>query len=255
MKRQIIEIDEAKCNGCGQCASACHEGAIQMVNGKAKLVSDSYCDGLGACLGECPVGAIQIIEREAAAFDETAVAKHLAKPAPAPASACGCGGDAPAKPAPGQEHEHGHGGGGCPGARAMSFAAPAAAPAAGGVGSQLRQWPVQLHLVPTTAPYWQDADLLICADCVPVAYGDFQKLLAGRRLVIACPKLDDSSGYVEKLARILRENSIRRITVAHMEVPCCMGLLRLAQLALVSSGKDLPLDVIEIGIQGQARLG
>jgi len=232
MKRKVVNIDQEKCNGCGLCVDACHEGAIELVNGKARLVSDVYCDGLGACLGECPQDAIRIEEREAAPFDVEAVKarqQHSAKPPPS----------------------------GCPGMRALSFGAdPVAgsatpsAPAAS-APSQLRQWPVQLHLVPVEAPYWAGADLLISADCVAFAYGDFHgDLLRGRRLVIACPKLDDTSAYVDKLARILALNDIRSVTVAHMEVPCCTGLVRIVSAALDQCGKDVPFATVKVGLRG-----
>lgn len=246
MKRQVINIDPEQCNGCGQCVDACAEGAIVLVDGKAKLVRDDYCDGLGACLGECPQGAITMVEREAVAFDAAAVAKAQAQVKPA--------GQHPA-PAP----RHGpHPGGGCPGMAAFAFgkATPAAsAPATAGTAqplpSELRQWPIQLHLVPTAAPYWQDADLLLAADCTAFALGGFHaELLRGRRVIIACPKLDDTANYAEKLATILRDNEIRSLTVARMEVPCCGGLVRIAQQALTDCGKDIPFRTVIIGIHG-----
>ncbi len=250
MKRKIVNINETLCDGCGLCVSACHEGAIQLVNGKAKLVSDIYCDGLGDCLGECPRGAITIEEREAAAYDDDAVKARLAAmqkaaaPAPAPSKTC-----APAM----------HGGGGCPGMRARTIQRPAAdsatAPAGKYTGaSALTQWPVQLHLVPVAAPYWDGADLLVAADCVAFALGGFHDdLLKGRKLAIACPKLDDTGPYVEKLAQIIGRNNIRSVSVAHMEVPCCYGLIRIVEAALAASGKNLQLKKIEVGIDGELR--
>lgn len=231
MKRKIIEIDREKCNGCGQCVSACHEGAIQMVDGKAELVSDIYCDGLGDCIGECPVDAIKIIEREADAFDEAAVAKRAAqmkKPAP---------------PA-----------GGCPGMRSLAFTNPEATvsgePASVGA-SALRQWPIQLHLVPVQAPFWQDSDLLVAADCTAVAYPDLHaKLLKGKSLAIACPKLDDTSSYVDKLTAIFKENTIKSITVARMVVPCCSRISVMVEAARQASGKDIPCKHIVINLDG-----
>jgi ferredoxin len=230
MKRNIVSIDREKCNGCGQCVSACHEGAIRMVEGKAELVSDIYCDGLGACVGDCPTGAITIEQREAAAFDEAAVAQRQARLKAAAA----------APPA-----------GGCPGSRAFGFgggtasACPAAAPAAGPTGpGELRQWPVQLRLVPVNAPWWEGADVLLAADCVAVAVPDFQgRLLKGRRIAVMCPKLDDPSGYVEKLTAILAENDVRSLTVARMHVPCCGGVVRIAEEAVQRSGKAIPVHV------------
>jgi ferredoxin len=238
MKRKIIRIDETKCNGCGLCVTACHEGALQIVDGKARLVKESYCDGLGNCLSECPQDAIIIEEREADPFDEAAVAANLAA--------------AQAKPqaSPGIAHA------GCPGLRAFAFAANSQAEAvpqnAPEAVSELRQWPVQLALVPTTAPYWRDADILVAADCVSCAYGNFQAgLLRGKRLIIACPKLDDTSPYVDKLTAILRHNAVHSITVAHMEVPCCTGIVRLVETAVRNSGKQLPLCRVKIGVQGE----
>jgi Pyruvate/2-oxoacid:ferredoxin oxidoreductase delta subunit len=251
VKRKIIKIDEAKCNGCGLCVPACHEGALAIIDGKARLVKDSYCDGLGDCLGECPQDAIVIEERDVDPYDEAAVQKHLAdrakasaKPAP---PAGGCPGMrafslATAKPA----------GGGCPGSRAASFEAPKAAAAdSAPAQSALSQWPIQLHLVSPNAPYWEDADLLVAADCVLAAYPDLHsKLMKGRRLIIACPKLDDTGNYVEKLAAILATNSIKSLTVARMEVPCCGGICQIVGDALARSGRDIPTETITIGIQG-----
>lgn len=235
MKRNIVNIDESKCDGCGLCVSACAEGAIQLVNGKAKLVSDIYCDGLGACLGECPRGAITIEQRDASAFDEKAVHKHLEKLAVKP-----------------KKEKHAHAG--CPGMAAMSFNKKdekSAAPAQK-LDSELSQWPVQMHLVPPVAPYWDNADLLICADCVPFAYPNFHsELLKGKKLVIACPKLDDTDPYLEKLTTIFKENNIKSITVARMEVPCCGGIVMIAQRALQESGKQIPFSTVTISIRGE----
>jgi Pyruvate/2-oxoacid:ferredoxin oxidoreductase delta subunit len=238
MKRNIVIIDREKCNGCGQCVSGCHEGAIQMVDGKATLVSETYCDGLGACLGECPVGAITIEEREAAEFDPKAVEAHLQKqkqPAPAPAPAIpklACG---------------------CPGTMAKALQAstkPASAGPAGEIASELRQWPVQLQLVPINAPYWQDADILIAADCVPVAFPEFHRqMLKNRRVIIACPKLDDTANYAVKLAEIFARNSIKSVTVVKMEVPCCNGIQRIVEQALGLCGKQIPLKTITVGLE------
>jgi len=227
MIRKIISIDEEKCDGCGLCVPSCAEGALQIVNGKARLVKDSFCDGLGNCLGDCPRGAITIEERDADPFDEEAVKEHLEKP------------QTP---------------GGCPGMAAMSFGERRQKESETGkaVPSMLGQWPVQLHLVSPAAPYWKNADVLIAASCVPVAFGDFQnRLLKNRRIVIACPKLDRTEGYVEKLTEIFRHNDIASVTVAHMEVPCCSGLVAMVERALADSGKVLPYRRVKIGIQGQ----
>lgn len=248
MIRKIVQIDEDACNGCGLCVPACAEGAIRIVNGKAVLSADNLCDGLGACLGDCPRDAIRIIEREADEFDEEAVDKHLRQIGREPALH-GAHHGAPS-------HPH-HAAGGCPGSRAMVFDAPAkadeTAPAAP-QPSRLRQWPVQLHLVPPTAPYFQDADLVIAADCVPFAYADFHRdFLDGRALVIGCPKLDDNRFYQEKLTEIFRASTIRSITVLRMEVPCCGGIVMAARQALAASGKDIPFREVTIGIQGTVK--
>jgi len=250
MIRKIVEIDEDKCNGCGLCVPACAEGAIRIENGKAVLSADNLCDGLGACLGECPMDAIRVIERDADAFDEEAVEEHLRNTG------------LPHAPAahhlrPARPHGTAHHGG-CPGSRAMSFAPAAAAETAPTEGpnqpSQLRQWPVQLHLVPVTAPCFQDADLLIAADCVPFAMASFHRdLLAGKALVIGCPKLDDNRFYLEKLTELFKTASIRSITVARMEVPCCGGIVAAARQALEASGKEIPFTEVVVKIQGDIR--
>lgn len=261
MIREIVHIDEEKCNGCGLCVPACAEGAIQLINGKAKLIADNLCDGIGACLGHCPQGAILIEKRAADEFDEEAVAEHLgaavkaAEPAPAPISACGCPSAAVKSFAPPQ-HGHGHGGG-CPSAALRNIApvsAAASADVAGDRPSELRQWPVQMHLVPPTAPFLKGADLLLAADCAPFAYPDFHRdILKGKALLIGCPKLDDGQAYLEKLTAMLRLNEIKSLTVAHMEVPCCSGLIQIAKRAIADSGKEVPLTTIRIGIQGDVK--
>lgn len=241
MIRKIVKIDQEKCNGCGLCVPACAEGAIRMINGKAVLSADNLCDGLGACLGDCPQDAISIIEREAGEFDESAVEEHL---------------KTLESPAPEVKHSH-QAHGGCPGSRAMTLAPPPAAATGDDTGSRpsrLGQWPVQLHLVPVNAPYFQNADLLIAADCVPFAYADFHKeFLAGKALVIGCPKLDDNSFYLQKLTELLRVSSIKSITVMRMEVPCCGGIVMAARQALAASGKDIPFNEITVGINGTIR--
>ena len=201
MKRRIIKIDEEKCNGCGLCAEACHEGAIGMVNGKARLLRDDYCDGLGDCLPVCPADAISFEEREAAAYDEAAVQANMA------AKHC----------------------------------------------SQLRQWPVQIKLAPVNAPYFDGADLLISADCAAYACGDFhRRFMKDKVTLIGCPKLD-MVDYSEKLTEIISSNDIRSITVARMEVPCCGGIEYAARQAVSDSGRDIPLDIVTVGIDGKIR--
>jgi len=250
MIRKIVTIDKEKCDGCGLCVPSCAEGAIRIVDGKAELAADNLCDGLGACLGDCPRDAITIIEREADAFDEEAVHQHLS----------GGGHDAAPAPqaqpqAPAQPHAHAaahHGG--CPGSRAQSLTpvAPAQAGPVGAQPSQLGQWPVQLHLVPPTAPYFQDADLLIAADCVPFAYADFHRdMLAGKAVVIGCPKLDDNDFYTKKLTELFRVSSIKSITVVRMEVPCCGGIVAAARQALAACGKEIPFKEVKVSIRGE----
>lgn len=237
MKRKIIQIDEELCNGCGLCVPSCAEGAIQIIDGKARLVKDQYCDGLGACLGECPQNALQIIEREAEDFDEEAAKAYVAKIR------------TDATPA----HPH-HGGGGCPGSRMMAFQREPVEPsktAASSIRSELAQWPIQLHLLPIQAPFFADTDLLLAADCVAFAFGGFHgELLKGKALAIACPKLDETEGYLEKLTEIIRRNELKGITVAHMEVPCCSGMTHLAQMARDASGKDLTIRDVTVSIDG-----
>jgi len=235
--RKIVKIDEDKCNGCGVCVPACVEGALQIVDGKARLVSETYCDGLGACLGECPMDAITIEEREAEDFDEEATQHHL------------------------DESEPDHGGDklpcGCPSATVASFDRACACPSATetmGQPSMLGHWPVQLTLVPPAAPFLKNADLLLVADCVPFAYAGFhQRFLANRALLVACPKLDDYQAHQRKLTDILRQSQVRSLTVLRMEVPCCFGLTRMAEQAIALSGRDIPLEEIVIGVQGDIK--
>lgn len=258
VKRNIVVIDEDKCNGCGLCIGACHEGALQLVDGKARLVRDDYCDGLGACLGECPQGAITVEEREVAPFDEAAVAEHLGTQAQPPPAACpsvqailgalgakAAGGGCP----PAQARTVG---GGCPSAQARTVGGPATAAANDAAPeSALRNWPTQLSLVPIQAPYLAGADLLISADCVPFAYAAFhQDLLPGKVVLQACPKLDDVAAYRAKLTALFAANDIRSVTVARMEVPCCGGLTSVVRGALEEAGSRAPLTVITIGIDG-----
>ena len=237
MLRKIVRIDPDKCNGCGDCVPSCAEGAITIINGKAVLAAENLCDGLGACLGECPMDAITVEEREADEFDEVAVEKHLS---------------AQGRPVPAHAPQH-HAGGGCPGSRAMSFDRPqeTAAAATGSRQSQLAQWPVQLHLVSTTAPYFQGADLLITADCVPVAYAGYHEdFLKGKAVVMGCPKLDDNNFYQQKLTELISKSDVKSITVLKMEVPCCGGIAVAARQALAASGRQIPYQEVTIGIQG-----
>lgn len=246
MVRQIIKIDEEKCTGCGLCVTACHEGAIAMVNGKAKLIRDDYCDGLGNCLPACPTGAITFEQREALPYDEAAVMANMAaNKAQAEAAKLTI-----AKPA------HGGHGCACPGSKMASIArpdTPSSAPAATGSApvSQLRQWPVQIKLVPVNAPYFEGANLLIAADCCAFAYGNFhQEFIRNRITLVGCPKLDDVD-YTEKLTAILANNNIKSLTVTRMEVPCCGGIEHAAKRALQASGKFIPWQVVTISTDGR----
>jgi len=252
LTRNIVRIDEEKCDGCGQCVPDCVEGALRIVNGKAKLIAEKLCDGMGACLGSCPRGAITIEQRPADEFDQTALQQHMAAAQSATAAPA-------AHPRPSPHHHHASGM--CPGSRLRVLnpqpPRPAAASAASGETpaarpSQLGHWPVQLALLPPSGRMWQAADVLIAADCVPFAFPEFhEKLLAGKTLAIACPKLDDVEPYVRKLAMIFAANDIRSITVAHMEVPCCHGVLRVVQQALALAGRtDIPLNDVTIGTDG-----
>lgn len=224
MIRKIIQIDEERCNGCGACANACHEGAIQMIDGKAKLIRDDYCDGLGDCLPACPADAIHFVEREAAAYDDDAVKEHLKKK----------GGDALQRHLDAKE------------AHKKDIATDTAvAPI-----SQLRQWPVQIKLVPVKSPYFNEADLLIAADCTAYAYADFHnRFIRNRITLIGCPKLD-AVDYSEKLTQIIAGNNIKSITILRMEVPCCGGLEYAAKEALKASGKSIPCEVVTVNIDG-----
>ena len=251
MKRKIVEIDESKCTGCGLCANACHEGAIAMVDGKAKLVKDDYCDGMGDCLPECPAGAIKIVEREAAAYDAEAVEKLKVEKLKGVESAM-------SKPklteSPSAQHVALPGG--CPGKAMRQFnrstePATAQAPGTAVSQSQLAQWPCQIRLVPVKAPFFTGAKLLIAADCTAYAYANFhQEFMRGKVTIVGCPKLDPVD-YSEKLTEILRENDIKSVTIVRMEVPCCGGLEMAAKKALQVSGKFIPWQVITISLDGR----
>ena len=243
MIRKIIHIDEDKCNGCGACAAACHEGAIGMVNGKAKLLRDDYCDGLGDCLPTCPTGAITFVEREAAAYDEKAVQENMKKKQ--------------GNTAPDTLHA------GCPGHQLHRFNRPVNEPVDQAsslehmpvppASSQLGQWPCQIKLVPVNAPYFDGAKLLIAADCTAFAYANMhQEFMKGKITLIGCPKLDDID-YGEKLTEIIKNNDIKSVTIVRMEVPCCGGLEFAAKKALQASGKFIPWQVVTISIDGHIK--
>jgi ferredoxin len=304
MKRQIIAIDENRCTGCGLCIPNCPEGALQIIDGKARVVSDLFCDGLGACIGHCPEGAITTETREAEPYDESKVMENIARCGPnvvrahlahlrdhkqdeyfrealaylverdveipaeflEPACRCGETDRSAAAPFRAPAEHLAPAFAACPGSRIVNFDADAAgapsAPLSGGPEtpspgapaerpSRLRQWPVQIMLVPPNAPFLAGADLLVAADCVPFAYAGFhENLLAGKVLLVGCPKLDDAEHYLEKLTAMFRLNDVRSVTVAHMEVPCCTGLVRLVERAIRDSGKDIPFAARMIGIRG-----
>ena len=246
MKRQIITIDEELCNGCGDCVLACAEGAIQIVNGKAKLVKTQYCDGFGDCLGECPSGALRIEQQEADPFDPEATKQYLFKTK---------GSEAVARMEQvNARHAAAQKTGGCPGSKAVSFDKTSAPTYPGEVPSQLSHWPIQMCLVSPDMPVLKNADLLLAADCTAFAYGEFhRRLLAGKVLIIGCPKLDETDPYLDKLTEIIKTNDLRSLTVVHMEVPCCQGLSRLASQALERAGSDLKAHTIVLGIRGEIK--
>lgn len=249
IERKIIHIDEDKCNGCGECVSSCAEGAIQIVNGKAKLVSETYCDGLGACLGPCPTGALSIVTRKAEEFDQQAAEHHVERLK---------AGKAEPKAAPKPEQKPATLGCGCQGsmARALKPAAGHSAPpptqeAPASTESALMNWPVQLMLIPPKAAYLKDADLLLAADCVAFADGGFhRRMMSGKPVAIACPKLDDPEPRIAKLAEMITTANLKSITVARMEVPCCGGLTAIAKEAIRRSGRDIPLRTAILGVDG-----
>ncbi|HHW01823.1 MAG TPA: 4Fe-4S binding protein [Thermoanaerobacterales bacterium] len=239
MKRKIVSIDETKCNGCGLCVAACHEGAIEIIDGKAKLVSDEYCDGLGNCLPECPTGAIQIIEREAAEFNEEAVRKRMMGERKKGPAFCGCPGAAAKR----LERPDG--------SRNNNVSIETEEIRTAELKSELRQWPVQLNLINVNADYLEGADLLIAADCTAYAYANFHKdFIKGRITLIGCPKLDDCMYYEEKLTEILRNHDIRSITVVRMEVPCCSGITHAVKSAMLNSKVIVPYREIVISTEG-----
>lgn len=303
MKRTIIKIDEDLCNGCGLCVDGCHEGALQMIDGKARMISDLYCDGLGACIGDCPVGAITLEEREAEPYDEIKVMDRISPKGESTVIAHlnhlidhnqtnfveqgiqyirdnkldidlrnlkNHGSKAHSNTLEKKEtitikknepmHEHAHnGGGGCPGSRMMAFNKPqqetATLTATTDQPSELRQWPVQLHLVNPQAPYFQDADVLMAADCVAFSMGNFHsKYLKGKGLAIACPKLDSGKEvYIDKLTAMIDHAKINTLTVMIMEVPCCSGLLQMAKMAVDNAGRKVPVKAMVVGLDGEIR--
>jgi len=275
-KRKIIKIDEVKCNGCGQCIPNCPEGAIQIIDKKARLISDLFCDGLGACIGHCPEGAITIEERDAEQYDEKKVMQNIAKQGKnvirahlehlkehnqreffnqAIAYLKEKGIEIPLEEASSVMH-HQHPAMGCPSAKVMDFRRAQESAQENQIlnsqQSQLKAWPVQIMLVPALAPFLNNTDLLIAADCVGFAYADFHEdLLKGKTLLVGCPKLDDVGIYQEKLSQIFTKNNIKSVTYAHMEVPCCFGLVSVINEAISRSGKAIPFKEVIIGIRGE----
>ncbi len=279
MERQIIRIDEDKCNGCGLCIPDCPEGALAIIDGKARLVGESFCDGLGACIGRCPQGAITIETRQAETYNERAVMDRIASKGintiiahlehlknhgqwdflEEALSYCrekGLDieeefGNAHSSI---EESDHRHEGHACPGSRVLNLEHEPSdeEPKREKRNSRLSHWPVQISLVPPSAPFFENADILLTADCVPFAYADFhEELLRGRICLVGCPKLDDADRYLEKLSEIFRRNKINSITVAHMEVPCCFGMVQLAMEAVARSGKEIPISTCTISIAGE----
>ncbi len=243
--RKIIEIDDELCNGCGECVPTCAEGALRIVDGKARLIAEKYCDGLGACLGGCPTGALKVIERAADDFDEEAVEELLSRQRAAEAAASmGCG---------------------CPSSHLQTFTAGATPCQAanqprqtgsesGPSASALSHWPVQIRLVPPTAPFLEGADLLVAADCVPVAYPRFhQDLLAGRAVMTGCPKFDDAEAYVQKFTEIFASGRLKSVTIAIMEVPCCGAMRNIIREAMQRAGKSMPVKEVVVGVRGELR--
>lgn len=226
--RKIVQIDEEKCDGCGLCVPECVEGAIQIIDGKARVVSDTYCDGLGACLGHCPQDAIKIIEREAEDFSEEAAMAHAHKTD--------------------EEHQCQ-----CPSSKPQILQQQSQSTINYQPSSNLTNWPIQITLAPVNAPYFKDAHLLIAADCAPFAYANFHQLLKDKVLLIGCPKLDNAEFYTEKLGSIIKGNNIQSVTVAHMEVPCCFGLKALVEKALAASGKNIEMKTQVFGIHGEEK--
>ena len=249
VKRKIIKIDESLCDGCALCIPSCPEGALQIIDGKAKLVKESFCDGLGACLGDCPRGALIIVDAVTEQYDEPGVIAHIKT-------------NAPEKLHTHIEHMNQHKNeisghshqphfGGCPSSHTMQFEEPSQMEQTAPASSRLLQWPIQLHLVSQTAPYFQNANIFLVADCVPFAYANFHSdILAGNAIAIGCPKLDDVHEYVEKVTQIFKHSMPKSIKVAIMEVPCCSGLIQIARQAAINAELNLPIEVIVIGIRG-----
>lgn len=242
IKRKIIKIDESLCDGCALCIPSCPEGALKIIDGKAKLVKESYCDGLGACIGNCPQKALSVVEALTEEYDELGVIEHIKLNDPKKLQI---------HINQLSQHKNGLIGVGCPSSKTICWEQSVKQDRQGTIESQLRQWPIQLHLVSPTAPYFKNADLVIVADCVPFAYASFHtEFLSGNAIVIACPKLDDTTSYIQKLTKIFDIATPKSIKVIIMEVPCCAGLVKLTQDALKNSNSNLNIEVVIIGIKG-----
>ena len=252
VKRQMIEIDEELCDGCGECVISCPEGALKVIDGKAKVVKESFCDGLGACIGECPQGALSIIETEVEEYDEKGVIAHIKENTPELLDKHLDHLRDHADELPNKVLVQANIIPSCPSSRAMQWDAKGdSSSKAVRTSSELRQWPVQLHLVSPDAQYFKNADLIIVADCVPFAYANFhQDFLKGKSIIIGCPKLDDTDLYLEKITQLLKNSDVKSLEVINMEVPCCFGLMRLVTEAIKRSGKNIPLKQRIIGIKG-----
>jgi len=251
MKRKIIKIDESLCDGCGVCIPSCPEGALKIIDGKARIVKESFCDGLGVCLGECPLGALAVVETETEEYDEAGVIEHIKQHAPEKFNAHIEHLNQHTNEIPRPHHHRNNHGAGCPSSRVMVFDTQTDVRTSDIVPSQLKQWPIQLHLVSPSAPYFKNADIAFVADCVPLAYGNFQNdFLSKYAIAIACPKLDDIDSYSEKIKNIVEQSKPRSIKVLIMEVPCCTGLLHITKHVVASVQPQIPLEVIVIGIKG-----
>jgi len=253
--RKMIQIDEEKCDGCGLCIPSCPEGALQIVNTtkgpKARVVKENFCDGLGACLGECPQGALMIETKEVEQYDEEGVIAHIRQKSPELLKRHLAHLKEHAEELP-QHHSHAQINS-CPSAQMMHWKEEKETPPEGiKLPSQLRQWPIQLHLVPPSAPYLKNSNLVIVADCVPFAYADFHRdFLKEKAIAIGCPKLDDIDAYIKKIEQIIKTAKPRSIKVVHMEVPCCFGLVQLVRQAMSQAGEDIPFEAVKIGIHGE----
>ncbi|MBA4312964.1 MAG: 4Fe-4S ferredoxin [Chlorobiaceae bacterium] len=251
VKRKIIQIDESLCDGCAVCITSCPEGALRIIDGKAKIVKESFCDGLGACIGECPRDALSIIETETDAYDETGVIEHLRQHSPEKLDAHILHLNMDDDKLQAIHTNHQHHPVGCPSSRTMVIQKPISAQTSNSIESQLRQWPIQLHLVSPNAQYFKNADIALVADCVPFAYGNFHNdYLSKFPIAVGCPKLDDTHLYFEKIKKIIEQSNPRSIKILVMEVPCCSGLLQITKQAVLATNAQIPVEISVFGISG-----